>query len=179
MGGRGSGGQRVGAGRKSKDSRAHFLGGNAGRRTKVTSAKDVALAEVSAPAVDAPVDLSSAELAIWNDLAPHATAAKTLVPQTIGAFRDLCEAIVLKREMIAQVKLDGMTYLKVSVDGAGVEHNEIKAHPLISQHRGMMQRVEAGRARFKLSPIGKEMIEIEKPKDEWDEFDSAPLRAVK
>ena len=38
----------------------------------------------------------------------------------------------------------------------------------------MMQRVEAGMARFKLAPIGKELPDAAPPADPFSEFDEAP-----
>jgi hypothetical protein len=119
-----------------------------------------------------PSDLPAEQAAVWGELAPLALTQRTLLAATVQAFRDLCEAIVLKRSMLERIEADGLTYLKVTVDGAGTEHSELKAHPLISQHRGMMQRVEAGLARFRLAPIGKEILPAAEPSDPFDEFDS-------
>lgn len=167
MGGKGSGGARVGAGRKSKTQAQKWLGGNAGKRGSRAKPKPAAIALIAAPP-----NLSADQVAAWNELAPHACAERTLVAGTVAAFRDLCEAIVVKRELLEQIQKDGYTYLKVTIDGAGQEHQEVKAHPLLAQHRGMMQRVEAGMLRFRLSPIGKELLPPEKPKDEWDDLDA-------
>lgn len=167
MGGKGSGGARIGAGRKGKTAAQKWLGGNAGKRGSSAKPKPAAVALIAAPA-----DLQADQAAVWNELAPHACAARTLTDGTVAAFRDLCEAIVVKRELLAQIQKDGYTYLKVTIDGAGQEHQEVKAHPLLAQHRGMMQRVEAGMLRFRLSPIGKELLPAEKPKDDWDDLDA-------
>src|SRR5712671_5989268 len=130
-----SGGLRVNAGRPRKDKTLGWLGGHSGKRGKAP-AKPTAVPVL--PVVPMP-ELPAEQQAVWSELAPHAREARTLIPSTAGAFRDLCEAIVLKRALLARIEQDGLTYLKVSVDGAGVEHTEIKAHPLLAQHRGMMQ----------------------------------------
>jgi hypothetical protein len=122
-------------------------------------------------AVPMPADLPADQRQVWLELAPHAREARTLTHGTAQAFRDLCEAIVLKRSMLARLEADGLTYLKVTIDGSGQEHTEVKAHPLLAQHRGMMQRVEAGMTRFRLSPIGKEMATSEPEADPFAEFD--------
>lgn len=126
--------------------------------------------------IAAPADLPEAQREVWNELAPHACAAKTLTEGTVAAFRDLIEAIVIKREMLAQIRRDGLTYLKVTIDGSGQEHTEVKAHPLIGQHRGMMQRVEQGMLRFRLSPMGKELEQPEPPEDPFAEFDGGAVQ---
>lgn len=173
MGGKGSGGLRVGAGRKSKDKAEARLHGS--RQRTVVRFPGAAAPNVPSVAplerVDPPADLPAEQKAVWIALAPHALVARTLTPGTAQAFRDLCEAIVLKRALLERVQADGLTYEKVSVDGAGVEHVELKAHPLISQHRGMMQRVEAGFTRFRLAPMGKEIAPPDPPADPFAEFE--------
>src|SRR4051794_23364702 len=153
MGGKGSGGARVGAGRKAKTQAQKWLGGNAGKRGSSAKPKTVDVALIAPPA-----DLPDDQAAIWNELGPHACAARTLTEGTAAAFRDLCEAIVLKRMMFAAILKDGLTHAKVTLQmdesGGGLQAVEQKAHTLLAQHRGMMQRVEAGLLRFRLSPMG-------------------------
>ena len=160
MGGKGSGGARVGAGRKPKDPVARWLGGNAGKRGgKVAKAA----APGSLPLLPAPRTLLADERAVWNRLAPQACAMRTLLESTAPAFQVLCEGVVLLEQLRDTLRRDGLT---VMADG------QKKAHPLLSAHRGMMQRVEAGLLRFRLSPIGKELgPPVDEPKDEWAEFD--------
>ncbi|HUU83299.1 MAG TPA: hypothetical protein VM243_07330 [Phycisphaerae bacterium] len=128
-----------------------------------------------------PRDLPAGQAAVWDALAPHAIAARTLTPATAWDFRDLCESIVLKRDMLAVVEAEGLTStsLKTKMDesGGGEQVFEPKAHPLLSRHAALAGRVAAGLARFRLAPMGKGMPEVEKPADEWSEFD-APLRLV-
>jgi hypothetical protein len=168
MGGDGSGGARLGSGRKPKSAHQRYLDGGADKRGTGRPRKPAPLEPVTMPA-----DLPEAQRVVWLELAPHAITARTLAVQTVAAFRDLCMAIVARDAMQAQIAQDGLTYLKVSVDGAGVEHSEIKAHPLISQHRGMMQRVEAGMVRFRLCPVGKELSGAEQPVNPFDEFEGS------
>lgn len=120
-----------------------------------------------------PEDLPEGQRVVWLELAGHATEQGTLVPATVSAFRHLCAAIVARDQMAEQIQADGLTYVKITVDGSGQEHSELKAHPLISQHRGMMQRVEAGLVRFRLSPIGKDMAPPAEPEDPFQEFDGS------
>jgi hypothetical protein len=106
--------------------------------------------------VEAPSGLPAEQAVLWSELAPHALASHTLTLETALAFRDLVEAIVVKRALLTRIEADGLVYIKVMVDGAGTEHQELKSHPLLTQFRGLMQRVEAGMARFRLTPDGKD-----------------------
>lgn len=169
MGGFGSGGSRVGAGRKSKQQNVARLHGSRQRGTRPSAAVG------PMEPVEMPEGMPSDQQAIWTELAPFALAARTLMPSTAAAFRDLCEAIVLKRMMLAEIMRDGLTQTKVTLQmdeqGGGLQSVEKKAHTLLAQHRGMMQRVEAGLARFRLSPNGKEIAVPLQPDDPFDEFD--------
>lgn len=166
------GGARVGAGRPRKDAAAKWLGGNAGKR-KATDAPR----SQPTPLLPAPADVPAAQAAVWAQLAPHACQARTLVAGTAQAFADLCEAIVLKRMMLAEILADGLTGTKVTLQmdetGGGLQSVEKKAHALLSQYRAMVQRVDVGMKSFRLSPMGKELaLPAEAPKDEWAEFET-------
>src|SRR5687767_7185071 len=101
MGGFGSGGLRAGPnGRPPKRKADRRLSGSKSR----TAALD---AGVGVP-VAMPDDLPESQQHVWGALAPHAIKAGTLTDSTIWAFRDLCEAIVLRRQMAAQLELDGL-----------------------------------------------------------------------
>jgi hypothetical protein len=114
---------------------------------------------------------------VWNELAPHACAALTLVPGTAAAFRQLCGRIVLLQQIEAQIEADGIMGTKVSLQmdetGGGLQTVEKKAHDLLTKSMTLMQRVDQGMMRFRLSPMGKELTPTEAPKDEWAEFDDA------
>jgi hypothetical protein len=125
---------------------------------------DVVPVSVEAVPVEMPADLPEDQRAIWQGLAPFAVEQRTLIPATAGSFRDLCRAIVVRDGLLATIQAAGWTFIKVSVDGAGVEHQELKKHPLTVEFRGWEQRVEAGRARFKLAPIGKAIAPEAPPK---------------
>lgn len=110
---------------------------------------------------------------MWLELAPLAAEQRTLTPATASAFRDLVEVIVLHRWMLSQVTSDGLT------SGRAVHNDEGEviavaktAHPLLTHLRGMMQRVEAGKLRFRLLANGKPLEPTEEPTDEWSEFDA-------
>lgn len=168
MGGFGSGGKRVGAGRKSKTKAERKLTGARSR----TAAKDAGAG--AGAAVPMPKDLLPSQAAVWRELAPHATSAGTLIPATVWAFRDLCEAIVLRRQMAAQLELDGLMVNVVKVDeetGDRYSLGDPKAHPLITHERGMRVRVEAGMLRFNIAPMGKSVAKVDVPEDPFAQFE--------
>jgi hypothetical protein len=81
-------------------------------------------------------------------LAPLALEQRTLTPATAYAFAWLCRTIVIERKLSESER---------KVAGA--------------DHRGMMQRMEAGLAPFRLTPDGKSPVVLKGPKDEFAEFD--------
>lgn len=137
-----SGGFRVGAGRKRRDPKAAWLGGNAGKRGGPKARP------VTAPKADVsrPDGMSKEDAAVWSELAPHALEQGTLIPATVTAFAWLCSLVVLERKLRAA---------PLAVAGP--------------DHRGMMQRVEAGFARFRLTADGKPVV-VEAANDAFAEF---------
>jgi hypothetical protein len=146
MGGFGSGGHRPGSGRKRKSKRERALAGNAGHRGRVLPHPSAPPAPPPPPTppeideADAPNDLTIEERHLWMELAPHATANGTLTPATSLSFRLLCKNIALL-----------LRYYPSVTEASN------------ANHRGLMQRVDAELLRFCLSPIGKAIIEDEKP----------------
>jgi hypothetical protein len=116
-------------------------------------------------AVDMPADLPEGQRGFWECYAELAMEQGTLTKHTIGAFLLLCEMDEEKRQVKATIDRDGRTFIKVTVDGAGVEHQELKAHPLTGAYGRLAKAVEALLARFRLAPFGKpEKTEKAKPK---------------
>jgi hypothetical protein len=162
MGGRGSGGRRVGSGRKGKlatvlphpsasaaaiaaidtvDPPAE-LQGSAAEFATLTS-QLVFLRQADGPGEANPqieeletrvaeLQAQALALAIWRELAPRASATRTLTPATAAAFAMLCRAVVLERALSASASTAG---------GAN--------------HRGLMHRVATWMKDFCLSPFGK------------------------
>jgi hypothetical protein len=144
------GGSRPGSGRKPKDETTAGLHGS--RRRSVVRFPSPLSAEpetITAPAepVDAPADLSAAGKVVWAKLAPHAREKGTLWPETVEAFALFCRAVVLERKLS-----------KGRSAGS-------------SNHRGMMQRVEAGMLRFGIAPNGKPIVKKAAIVDPFAEFD--------
>jgi phage terminase small subunit len=107
-----SGGFRSGAGRKP----------NADGLARLHGARDRGAVRPSSQVGDQmpqPDGLSPEVAAVWRKLAPHAVKAGTLVPGTAAAFSRFCVAIVRHAKIEAQIEKDGLTYLKVTIDGSG------------------------------------------------------------
>ena len=166
MGGRGSGGRRVGSGQKKKlavvvrhpsapadagavidavDTPAELQGDAAELANLVSQLAFLQLA--SGPGESNPqiaelqahvneLEAHTHALAIWQELAPQATAARTLTPATSAAFVMLCRAVVLERALSASPSTAGGP-----------------------NHRGLQHRVATWMKDFCLSPFGKPLSE--------------------
>jgi hypothetical protein len=134
MGGKGSGGHRVGAGRKPKSKYLRSIDGGASHRSGKAP-------DASSPApideFDAPDDLTMDERRVWLRLAPQAFKNRTLTVGTALAFEMLCRNIVTERA------------LGLSDEKAGADH------------RGIIQRVDNGLTAFGLRPLGKAIYQAE------------------
>lgn len=150
MGGNGSGGARQNTGPKRRDPAGAWLTGGRKRGPRGVVRPPVD-AEAVVSDVVRPKGMPVDDAAVWDELAPFAIEQGTLKPCYVMAFADLCALIVLERR------------LRLSPLGC--------AGP---DHRGLLQRVDAGRARFRLVPDGKPAA-VEEPKDEWAEFDGPKL----
>jgi phage terminase small subunit len=107
--------------------------------------------ELATPPEDMPED----EQGFWRNYAPLAIEKGTLTTHTVAAFRLLCELDAEKRKTRSHLDTQGRTFIKITVDGAGVEHQELKAHPLTGAYGRIAKAVEALMARFGLAPFGK------------------------
>lgn len=163
------GGARVGAGKKPKGEHAIRI-----RRAPlavVNQAPDVDGADEPV-SVMAPDDLPANQRVFWQENAPKAIAQGTLTWRTVSGFRLLCEQDADRLKIKKTVDKDGWTFIKVTVDGAGQEHQELKAHPLIRDYRALCKSVETLMARFKLAPFGKAEIQVKPKRDvnPWGSF---------
>jgi phage terminase small subunit len=127
-----------------------------------------------AATIEQPDTLPAEVAAVWAELAPHATKAGTLVGSTGTSFRRLCQAVVMHGKMTAQIERDGLTYLKVTIDGSGQEHTEVKAHPLISKAQAMDNAIRAWFKDFGINPFGKPLTDpAQQPVDPFASFEQA------
>lgn len=118
------GGARLGAGRKPQAMYVVPQGAAAS-----TTGGEVIKGEPIPP----PEHLSEAKRAVWERFAPQAHAIGTLIPGKEGGFELLCD-VTAKYEAIERIiDTEGWTYLKVTIDGAGQEHQEQKRHTLWPQ----------------------------------------------
>jgi phage terminase small subunit len=109
-----------------------------------------------------PEDLPAEQRDFWHRYAGLAIEKRTLTFHTVAAFRLLCELDREKQEVKATIDRDGRTFIKVTVDGSGQEHQELKAHPLTSAYGRTAKAVETLMARFGLAPFGKAEIPLAK-----------------
>jgi len=132
MGGKGSGGRRVGSGKKLKSDLEHAISGTGARGVVLPHPSSTAIAPVET--FEPPASLRKHALQVWHELAPSAFEARTLTRATELSFVILCRNVALERSMARRKR------------GAGG-----------ANHRGMIQRVDAELTKFCLSPFGKPM----------------------
>jgi phage terminase small subunit len=161
----GRGGARLGAGRKPSKLRQYsqpirqfepvvHAGGLAPEIKPATPQGEVT--------AEPPEDLPADQRDFWLRYAGLAIEKKTLTPHTVAGFRLLCEQDAEKRVLKETIDRDGRTFIKVTVDGAGQEHQELKAHPLTSALGRTTKHLEALMARFGLAPFGKAELPVQR-----------------
>src|SRR4051812_41323130 len=121
------GGSRVGSGRKPKGDKPSqpvpFVPLVGGKRQ-----------EVGAISAIPPEDLPQEQREFWHLYAQRAIEQGTLTVNTVAAFRLLCQSDAIRQRRAKKIEDEGETYVKVTVDGSGQEHQEYKAHPLTGPH---------------------------------------------
>lgn len=131
----GKGGRRARAGRPPKDAALRSIDGGAAHRSEAYQpVKALALPEpVDTPA---PATLTDDERAVWVRQAPFAVRARTLTPSTALSFERYVRLVVLEDR------------LGRDVDAAGG-----------TNHRGILQRINALELQFCLTPAGKALLD--------------------
>lgn len=137
------GGARIGAGRKPTP-----------RFAVIDGAVDDVPVDVSVSLIP-PGDMPTDQRPYWQMYAPLARERRTLTAATVPAFRLLCELEAERAAVKRTLDTDGRTYVKVTIDGAGQEQQELKAHPLKTDYARLAKQVEVLLARFTLAPFGK------------------------
>jgi hypothetical protein len=198
MGGKGSGGKRVGAGRKPKTSREHWLTGDAGkrglalverppdaaptppRRPRKRAGKAAPAVEIG-PAGELPAMLTGAEKRWWRELAPRAVANGTLTADTRPGFVVLCQTAADAAEIRRDIRQRGIvTERKVLVGDTGEQEVitlDVKAHPLWPSYRGLKARLEQLMARYGLAATGT-AGDGQKPKEDDERAELKRLLAI-
>ena len=153
------GGARVGAGRKPKTEQGLCASGDRiyAHGHGWRSPRDGIKRGIKQPRVvgDSARESPPEQRDFWHRYAARALELGTLTVDTVAAFRLLCELDAEKVAVKQTIDRDGRTYIKVTIDGAGQEHQELNTHPLKGDYRQLSQRVEALMGRFMLAPFGK------------------------
>jgi hypothetical protein len=144
------GGRRPGAGRKPLTRLERAVTGNAGHHIRVLPrpAGEQVPVVAAIEGFEPPEDLASEERQVWLALAPHAFGNRTLTKATALSFRLLCRNVVLEQTLAVDPETRGGT-----------------------NHRGILQRVDAELLRFNLSPCGKAIYEEERPQTSANPLD--------
>jgi hypothetical protein len=202
MGGKGSGGRRVGAGRKPKTAREHWLSGDAGRRglalverpedagvpessrrrgRRAKASREIAAGLILGPAGEVPAMLTDEERAWWVELAPRAIANGTLTEDTRPGFVVLCQTAADAAEIRRDIRERGILTERKAIVGdaedAVVETLDLKAHPLWPSYRGLQARLEQLMARYGLAASGT-ANEGGKPKEDDERAELRRLLAI-
>lgn len=179
MGGKGSGGARVGAGRKPKTEAERALSGFAGKRQtskQKAAARKQAAGVLALPVLAPPADLTGRARAIWVELAPLAAERRTLTSVEMPAFAELCRYKAVQEALFAIIT---STHLEGDAPPPDTPISLFLLDPnqRLTQHRAYSQRVEQAMVRFRLAPMGKEVVPAEAAVDEWAQFDAdGPLQ---
>lgn len=161
------GGARVGAGRKPK-TRGAMPSAPASNVVVFDGGRAEAISKTP------PKDLPADQQEFWRMYAPLALQNRTLTAQTVPAFRLLCELEAEKKAVKETIERDGRTYLKVTIDGAGQEHQEVRPHPLKPDYSKLAKQIETLMGKFMLAPFGKPIASGTRTKAEQQK---ATLRA--
>jgi len=202
MGGRGSGGRRVGSGKKRKSDLEHAITGTSGPRGIVaprSSGTAIVPGTAIAPVVetfDPPADLlvSPAQLAaITAELAILKRAGDRDDPQIdvlqvrVDEMNGRAQALAVWHELAphagaARTLTPATTAAFVMLcRGVATERALSMSAPGGPDHRGMLQRVATWMKDFSLAPLGKAMYaaEAQAPANPLDRFTAPRLRMAK
>lgn len=204
MGGKGSGGRRIGAGRKPKTAREHWLTGDAGKRglalverpegapkakRRRTQAETRAAVAVIGAAGEVPPELAADEGVFWERWAPRAKANGTLTDDTWPGFVLLCQTAADAQQCRTEIYSRGIVSARTAARTAMKETGdddeamevvtvELRAHPLWPHYRGLKTRVEMLMARYGLASMGK-APSAEKPDEDHERNELRKLLAVR
>jgi len=110
----------------------------------------------------------------WRRLAPVFVGFGILTPGDGMAFESLCTAYATFRRINQALKKCKYQMLaeKHTIDGAGNEHIEVKANPLVVQQRLAMQTLRFMCQEFGATPSSRGKIQVvgERPVDPEEDF---------
>ena len=132
--------------------------GDRGHRTKKQKEKFSPMPEVIP---DMPKGLSGKARIYWEKYVSLFHITEADVPR----FEYLCNLDAEIRELQKDLKNEGRYFLKVTVDGAGIEHQEKKSHPAFSQQIKLRQEKRILEREFSARYSG-----VTKKKDEMEEM---------
>ena len=110
-----------------KDNVVRILEGDRGHRTKAQ--KDKVSFALPTKSPKKPAGLAEIGKKYWNKY----VRLYRIMDGDVPAFSYLCELASEIEELKAVLKDEGRFFMKVTVDGAGVEHQEKKSHPAFTQ----------------------------------------------
>lgn len=142
----GRGGARVGAGRKPAS--VYVL-------PPAVTGSAPAVSVGSGVSMEAPAHLTEAERAVWVRYAPLAQQRGTLTEATVPGFEYLCSVVAQYEALRDRIDADGWTFVKVTIDGSGQEHQEQRRHTLWSPLQAFALRREQALRSYGLLANGK------------------------
>ena len=183
MGGKGSGGNRIGCGRKRKSAFEHLVTGAPGHRggARLLTHPSASAGNVTAPveleAFDAPAAWHAAAAALVPlvaDLAFLEAARGPLEPNPqiaelrhqIGALEAEAQALIVWQELAPEAfkartltKATALNFRMLCRSIVLEQQLAVSVDKGAADHRGLMQRIDIELLRFCLSPIGKALYE--------------------
>lgn len=113
---------------------------------------------------ESPRALNGEAKAEWDRMVERLTASGALSAVDGAVLYDYCRLHAdAERLQDAIDALDAPFFLKVSVDGAGVEHAEPKVHPAFAQLRAYRMALRAYLVEFGLTPAARSRVKVQKP----------------
>ncbi len=183
MGGRGSGGRRVGAGRKKLSALTRAISGNAGKRGRVLQHPNNNTAVAPVKTFDPPLELQGSASELKNLLSQlaflqQAAGPDEPNPQIAELQTQILELQGRARALAIWHELAPLAFVRRTLTPATaaafamlcraiVAERALSASPVWAagpNHRGVMQRVATWMKDFDLAPLGTPLYEAEAPK---------------
>lgn len=143
-------------GRNKKSAAAHALAGTLRKdRHTFTSPQPPS----GAPTM--PADLAGEARAEWERMVARLESSKTLTLVDDAALVNYCRLHADAAKLQAAIDaLSSPFFLRVSVDGAGIEHSEPKVHPGFAQLRAYRQALRQYLVEFGMTPSSRSRVKV-------------------